>query len=72
MKIKITKKTHVALDLQRLAPRNPEAWNLMSMDGYYIIDIDDDVVKELTRLGANLQDPKSIEKVILQKIKENN
>ena len=70
MKIKITRKTLNVLDLHREAPRQKGTWNVNTLDGYCLIDIDNQVATKLTKMGASLDDPKSIEKVILQTIKE--
>ena len=63
MKIKITKKTHTMLNLQRLNPQG-NGWNVQNLEGLYIIDVSDEVKEELVRRGADLDDPLSIESIV--------
>ena len=70
MEIKITKKTRTCLDLHRINPRDNASWNLQSLDGYYIISISQDVANALVSHGAKLDDPESIEEVVLNIVKK--
>jgi hypothetical protein len=69
VQVKITRKTFTALDLQRINPRSPGYWNKMTMDGYHLIDIDDQVADELRKSGVDLDNPLSIEDFVLKTIK---
>ena len=53
MQIKITKKTFVCLDMNRLGNRD-STWNLQSLHGLHIIDIENDVAEALIEKGADL------------------
>lgn len=66
--VKVHKKTLVALDLQRENPRG-SGWNVVSLDGrYHYLSLEMEVIEELIRRGADLNDPDSIHNVILQVI----
>lgn len=64
MRIKITKKTKIGLMLNALG--NPKGFNTEGIDGYTVIELDQDVINRLVELGADLENPESLEKVILE------
>ena len=73
MKIEITKKTMDILKIFCLNPQDPNSdWNIMTMRGYYRIDISDDVADEIIARGGALDSPESIEKIIVDTVKSNN
>ena len=60
--ISITSKTYNLL--KGLAENPISGWNIKGMNGMHVIQISDKIAEELIALGADLDSPESIEKVI--------
>ena len=65
--ISITNKTYSTL--KRLAENPVSGWNIKGLTGMYMIQISDVVAEKLIELGADLDSPESIEKVIEELIR---
>jgi len=60
--ISITGKTYNML--KKLAENPVTGWNIKGMNGKHMIQVSDEVAERLVALGADLDNPESIEKVI--------
>ena len=65
--VKMTKATRNALKKLTMTPI--DGWDNMTDDGHYLIELDPMIVAGLMNIGARMDDPQSIEDVILARIK---
>ncbi len=68
--VKVTKKTHDALKLHSEPDAILKGWDVQSTDGLFVVQFDDSAVEKLESRGANINDPDSIEKVVMQAVHE--
>jgi len=65
--VKMTKATRDALKKLTMTPI--DGWDDETDDGHYLIELDPMIVAGLMNIGARMDDPQSIEDVILARIK---
>lgn len=67
---RVTKKTHDALKLHSHPEAILKGWDVQGTDGFFVVKFDKLAVEKLESRGADMNDPDSIENVVMQAVHE--